>query len=51
MIQTVIITSILVASIATVETPQVLSIDVDGDGAPEEVNAQSATGGTTLNLS
>lgn len=50
MIQTVIITSILVASIATVETPQVLSIDVDGDGAPEEVTAQSATGGTTLNL-
>lgn len=50
MIQTVIITSILVASIATAETPQVLSIDVDGDGAPEEVTAQSATGGTTLNL-
>jgi len=35
---------------ATVAMSQVLNIDVDGDGAPDQMTAESVSGGTTLNI-
>jgi len=48
--QTTIFASLFAVSLATVATSQVLSIDIDGDGAPDQLTAHSVNGGMTLSL-
>jgi hypothetical protein len=50
MLQTTIFASLFAVSLATVATSQVLSIDIDGDGAPDQLTAHSVNGGMTLSL-
>lgn len=49
MLQTTIFASLFAVSLATVATSQVLSIDIDGDGAPDQLTAHSVNG-MTLSL-
>lgn len=44
------VASILAVSVASAASSQVLSIDIDGDGAPDQVAVQSGGGGATLHL-
>lgn len=50
MLQTTIFASLFAVSLATVATSQVLSIDIDGDGAPDQLTAHSVNGRMTLSL-
>ena len=50
MLQTTIFAPLFAVSLATVATSQVLSIDIDGDGAPDQLTAHSVNGRMTLSL-